>query len=234
MRSADPVAAVTPVSARVTGHEPITAKTAVLWCVRNEDTERVIRNIEPMMEGHRGLRRGGSIPCLHPERHQLSGDRCDRRAALRCAEGEMAGPPRTHLPAAHRQHRLQGGQRFRLLHALGRGLRTRRHARRRFIPDRGLDPAHGAHHAGRSEAWHSAKSRRRHAIDQRVRAHLPVRHAARHALLHARQRVVAGRLRSVLGPQRDPAPRAVHRALPHPAAARTARTSSATTRSRRC
>ena len=49
--SADPVAAVTPVSARVRGDEPITAKTAILWCVRNEDTERVIRNIEPMMEG---------------------------------------------------------------------------------------------------------------------------------------------------------------------------------------
>jgi membrane glycosyltransferase len=51
MRSADPVAAVTPVSARVRGDEPITAKTAILWCVRNEGTERVIRNIEPMMEG---------------------------------------------------------------------------------------------------------------------------------------------------------------------------------------
>ncbi len=51
MRSDNPVAAVTPVSARVTGTEPITARTAILWCVRNEDTERVIRNIEPMMEG---------------------------------------------------------------------------------------------------------------------------------------------------------------------------------------
>src|ERR1700704_3336255 len=51
MRSANPVAAVTPVAGRVTGDEPITAKTAILWCVRNEDTERVIRNIEPMMEG---------------------------------------------------------------------------------------------------------------------------------------------------------------------------------------
>src|SRR5215471_4941206 len=49
MQSADPVAAVTPIAARVTGNEPITVKTAVLWCVRNEDTERVIRNIEPMM-----------------------------------------------------------------------------------------------------------------------------------------------------------------------------------------
>ena len=51
MRSANPPAAVTPVAGRVRGDEPITAKTAILWCVRNEDTERVIRNIEPMMEG---------------------------------------------------------------------------------------------------------------------------------------------------------------------------------------
>jgi membrane glycosyltransferase len=51
MRARDPVAAVTPVVTRVSGSEPITAKTAILWCVRNEDTERVIRNIEPMMEG---------------------------------------------------------------------------------------------------------------------------------------------------------------------------------------
>ncbi|HMK78964.1 MAG TPA: glucans biosynthesis glucosyltransferase MdoH [Xanthobacteraceae bacterium] len=51
MRAADPVAAVTPVSARVKGDEPITARTAILWCVRNEDAARVSRNIEPMMEG---------------------------------------------------------------------------------------------------------------------------------------------------------------------------------------
>src|SRR4051812_48827935 len=51
MRSADPVAAVTPVAGRVTGDEPIAAKTAILWCVRNEDAARVVRNIEPMMEG---------------------------------------------------------------------------------------------------------------------------------------------------------------------------------------
>src|SRR5262245_43176214 len=39
MRADDPVAAVTPVSARVRGDEPILTKTAILWCVRNEDTE---------------------------------------------------------------------------------------------------------------------------------------------------------------------------------------------------
>ena len=47
-----------------------------------------------------------------------------------------------------------------------------------------------------------------------VRPHLPVRHASRHALLHDRKRMVAGRLRSLLGAQRHPAARAVHRALP--------------------
>jgi membrane glycosyltransferase len=51
MRAANPAAVVTPVSAQARGDEPITAKTAILWCVRNEDTGRVIRNIEPMMEG---------------------------------------------------------------------------------------------------------------------------------------------------------------------------------------
>jgi membrane glycosyltransferase len=51
MRANDPVAAVTPVAARVKGDEVITARTAILWCVRNEDTERVIRNMEPMMAG---------------------------------------------------------------------------------------------------------------------------------------------------------------------------------------
>src|SRR5258708_31714201 len=51
MRAANRAAVVTRVSAKVRGDEPITAKTALLWCVRNEDPGRVIRNIEPMMEG---------------------------------------------------------------------------------------------------------------------------------------------------------------------------------------
>jgi membrane glycosyltransferase len=45
----DPVAAVFPASARVTGSEPITASTAVLICIRNEPPERVARNLEPML-----------------------------------------------------------------------------------------------------------------------------------------------------------------------------------------
>src|SRR6266568_4295464 len=47
----DPVAAVTPTAGRVRGDEPITASTAVLLCIRNEPPERVVRMLEPMMEG---------------------------------------------------------------------------------------------------------------------------------------------------------------------------------------
>src|SRR6266852_8202394 len=47
----DPVAAVTPVAARVRGDEPITASTAILLCIRNEPPERVARLLQPMLEG---------------------------------------------------------------------------------------------------------------------------------------------------------------------------------------
>jgi membrane glycosyltransferase len=47
----DPVAAVMPVAGRVRGDEPITASTAVLLCIRNEPPERLVRMLEPMMEG---------------------------------------------------------------------------------------------------------------------------------------------------------------------------------------
>ncbi len=47
----DPSVAVTPAAARVRGDEPITASVALLACIRNEDPERVIRNLSPMLEG---------------------------------------------------------------------------------------------------------------------------------------------------------------------------------------
>jgi membrane glycosyltransferase len=49
--SADPVAAVMPVAARIRGDEPVTASTAILLCIRNELPERMIRNLEPMLAG---------------------------------------------------------------------------------------------------------------------------------------------------------------------------------------
>ncbi len=49
--SSDPIAAVLPVAARVRGDEPIASSTAILVCVRNENPERVVRNLAPMIGG---------------------------------------------------------------------------------------------------------------------------------------------------------------------------------------
>jgi membrane glycosyltransferase len=49
--AADPAAAVVPAAGRVRGDEPITASTAILLCVRNEVPARMVRNLEPMLDG---------------------------------------------------------------------------------------------------------------------------------------------------------------------------------------
>jgi membrane glycosyltransferase len=49
--SPDPVAAVLPAAGLVEGNEPVTASTAILLCVRNEQPIRIIRNLEPMLDG---------------------------------------------------------------------------------------------------------------------------------------------------------------------------------------
>ena len=55
----DPVAAVTPIAGRVQGDEPITASTAILLCIRNEQPEQVARLLEPMLEGIAAAQLGG-------------------------------------------------------------------------------------------------------------------------------------------------------------------------------
>ena len=47
--SRDPIAAILPIVSRVRGDEPIAASTAILVCVRNENPDRVIRNLSPMI-----------------------------------------------------------------------------------------------------------------------------------------------------------------------------------------
>jgi membrane glycosyltransferase len=49
--SRDPTSAVTPIAGLVRGDEPILASTAILLCIRNEPPDRVVRLLEPMMEG---------------------------------------------------------------------------------------------------------------------------------------------------------------------------------------
>jgi membrane glycosyltransferase len=47
----DPLAAIFPAAARVRGDEPVTARVAVLICIRNEAPQRIIRNLAPLMAG---------------------------------------------------------------------------------------------------------------------------------------------------------------------------------------
>jgi membrane glycosyltransferase len=49
--SRDPVALVLPIAAQLRGNEPITSSTAILICVRNENPDRVLRNLVPMIAG---------------------------------------------------------------------------------------------------------------------------------------------------------------------------------------
>ena len=47
----DPVATVMPTAARITGHEPIIASTAILVCIRNEPVERTASFLAPLLRG---------------------------------------------------------------------------------------------------------------------------------------------------------------------------------------
>src|SRR5271169_5843638 len=50
-RARDPVAAVNPMAARIRGDERITARTAILMCIRNETPAQVTRNLRPLLDG---------------------------------------------------------------------------------------------------------------------------------------------------------------------------------------
>ena len=81
----------------------------------------------------------------------------------------------------------------------GKRLRADAAARRRQPDVRRRHRPPRAHDAGAPEARHPAEPRRRHAVVVRVRAHLPVRHAPRHALLHHGAGLVGRRLRTRSG-----------------------------------
>jgi membrane glycosyltransferase len=56
--SKDPATAVNPMAAGVRGDEPLTASTAILICIRNEDPSRVKRNLQPLLEGLKAAEAG--------------------------------------------------------------------------------------------------------------------------------------------------------------------------------
>lgn len=49
--SDDPAVAVNPLAASIRGDEPITSSSAIVMCIRNESTDQVIRNLQPLMAG---------------------------------------------------------------------------------------------------------------------------------------------------------------------------------------
>ena len=148
---------------------PLRVKTAIFMTVRNEDPERAILRLEDresQCRRHRGRRR---LQLLRAERYQRSGSRGGRGGRRRRLEGRRS-PIRDRIVyrRRHRQHRLQGRQRARLLRPLGQGLRPDAAARRRQ-PDVGRpDRAAGAHDAGPSQDRHPAEPGGRHAFGQRV------------------------------------------------------------------
>jgi membrane glycosyltransferase len=58
----DQTAAIFPVAAGIRGNEPLTASTAILFCIRNELPDRTIRNLKPLMAG---LAAAGAGACFH-------------------------------------------------------------------------------------------------------------------------------------------------------------------------
>jgi membrane glycosyltransferase len=60
--SRDPVAAVNPLAARSRGDEAVIAPTAILVCIRNENPEKVVRNLDPLLDG---LAQAGAANLFH-------------------------------------------------------------------------------------------------------------------------------------------------------------------------
>src|SRR5579884_2001353 len=180
-------------------------------------SRRADRPVDPQSRtdvgGARRLRLRSPLPSLRPQRHERRTMCRPREGRIQHARVAMGREDPDDLSATPRQYRIQSRQYPGFLRTLGGPSRLRRHARRRQFHDRGRRSAARPHHAGGTDPRHSAGTGRGPALGKRVRPHLPVRHAARHALLYDRQRLVAGRLRPLLGAQCGAAPQTVHRSL---------------------
>ena len=234
----DPVAAVTPAAGRIRDDEPITTSTAIVMCIRNELPDRVLRHLTPLMQG---IAARGAGDHFHVYVLSDTDDPATAAAEDACF-ATLAGEWRDKLAITYRRRDKNTGfkagnvrdfcERWGQQHDFALML----DADSLMTADAVAAP--GAHHAGDPQDRHSAEPGDRHAVGKRVRAHFPVRHAARHALLHHRQCVVARRLRPVLGPQRAGADRALRASTATCRCSRKTRWSAATcsamTRSRRC
>ena len=192
---------------------PLRVDTAILLTLRNEDPARALKRLRDRQAEHRRDRCRRPVLLLHPQRHQRCGGgnrgRSDgARLGARNrhpASGGVSPPPP--------QRRIQGRQRARFLRPLGRILRADAPARRRQSDDRRYHRADGPHDAGLSAARHPPEPCHGHAVEERFCPHFPVRHASWNAPLYDGLRVVDGRLRPLLGPQRPRPHQALHRKL---------------------
>lgn len=101
----DPVAALLPAAAGVSGDEPVTASTAILLCIRNEIPERMIRNLEPMMGG---LHAAGCAARFHV--YVLSDTSDAEIAATEDSRfGVLASRWRDRLAVTYRRRQLNSG-----------------------------------------------------------------------------------------------------------------------------
>lgn len=88
----DPAALVAPHLRSVNGNEKISSDTALLICIRNEDTQRLQRNLQQMLEG---LVAGGESRCFHL--YILSDS---NQPAIAAAEEQVAAALRARFGAA--------------------------------------------------------------------------------------------------------------------------------------
>ena len=198
-RSRRPRAAGRPIAVRC---GPITARVAMVMPVHNEDPARVIRHLEETVASldATARRRRSRSSCSATRRIRRSRRR--RRQRSRAGAPGRAGPSRLHYRRRRDNRRAQDRQSLGVPGAARAALRSHGRARCRQRDVGCRDLAAGPGHGGPSRDRHPAAADRGPAEPQPVPAHLPVRHAPRHARLHGRQRLVAGRLRSLLGPQR--------------------------------
>ena len=220
--SRKPETIASPVAKLGLDNAAITERTAILVCVRNEDPARLRRNLHSMLSG---LVASGAADTLHcfilsdsfkPEidsaEEKLASDLArhfgDRLAVTYRRRDDNVGYKAGNI----RDFCERWGSDFDHMVVLDADSFMTTQAILRLVRIMQADPKLGILQSlvvGMPTT-------------QPLRAHLPVRHAARHALLHHRQRVVAGRLRTLLGPQRDHPRRALHGAVRHAAGRRQA------------
>jgi membrane glycosyltransferase len=101
----DPTAVVCPPAARVRGDEPITASTAIVVCIRNEDPERLLRNLKPLLSG---LAAAGVGERFHV--YLLSDtDKADIAAAEEKQLGAFAAAWKGLVPVTYRRREVNTG-----------------------------------------------------------------------------------------------------------------------------